>query len=134
MSSIIFKLTYDTKFAPLCISPYCKGISAVSSVKLVNLFQLFTSTKFLYAAEGNHIYVSLLLETFNNIIQYQYEGNANIVYAVVKRKELVCFVQFSFYPRLQFSIYVKIKLFSTPSYRILHFPRRLSTPKISQMV
>ncbi len=25
-------------------------------------------------AEGNHAYVSLLLETFNNIIQYQYEG------------------------------------------------------------
>jgi hypothetical protein len=46
----------------------------VAAVKLVNLFQLFTSPRFLYAAEGNHAYVALLLETFNNIVQYQYEG------------------------------------------------------------
>lgn len=43
-------------------------------MKLVNLLQLFTAPRFLYAAEGNHAYVSLLLETFNNIVQYQYEG------------------------------------------------------------
>jgi hypothetical protein len=46
----------------------------VAAVKLVNLFQLFTSPRFLYAAEGNHAYVALLLETFNNVVQYQYEG------------------------------------------------------------
>ena len=40
----------------------------------MNLLQVFTSSRFLYAAEGNHAYVALLLETFNNIIQYQYEG------------------------------------------------------------
>ena len=46
----------------------------VAAVKLVSLLHLFTAPKFLYAAEGNHVYVSLLLETFNNIVQYQYEG------------------------------------------------------------
>lgn len=80
---------YNCFLTIICnISPYTKTMSSVSSVKLVNLFQLFTSPRFLYAAEGNHIYVSLLLETFNNVIQYQYEGNANLVYAIVKRKEL----------------------------------------------
>merc|ERR1711871_671634 len=80
---------YNCFLTIICnISPYCKTLSTVSSVKLVNLFQLFTSTRFLYAAEGNHIYVPLLFETFNNIIQYQYEGNANMVYAIVKRREL----------------------------------------------
>jgi hypothetical protein len=70
------------------ISPYSKALCTVSAVKLVNLFQLFVSSRFLYAAEGNHVYVSLLLETFNNIVQYQYEGNGNLIYAIVRRKEL----------------------------------------------
>ena len=51
-------------------SPYCKSLCPVASVKLVNLFELFTSPRFLYAAETNHVYVSLLLEIFNNIVQY----------------------------------------------------------------
>ncbi len=70
------------------ISPYSKSLCTVSAVKLVNLFQLFVSSRFLYAAEGNHVYVSLLLETFNNIVQYQYEGNGNLMYAIIRRKEL----------------------------------------------
>ncbi len=70
------------------ISPYCKTLSAVSAVKLVNLMQLFVSPNFLYAAEGNHVYVGLLLETFNNIVQYQYEGNGNLVYSIIRRKDI----------------------------------------------
>lgn len=46
------------------------------------------SPQFLYQAESNHAYVSLLLETMNNIIQYQYESNSSLVYAIVKRKEV----------------------------------------------
>ena len=66
---------YNCFLTIICnISPYAKSLSTVTSVKLVNLFQLFTSSKFLYASEGNRVYVSLLLETFNNVIQYQYEG------------------------------------------------------------
>lgn len=80
---------YNCFLTIICnVSPYCKCLSTVASVKLVNLFQLFTSPRFLYANEGNHIYVSMLLETFNNIVQYQYEGNVNVVYAIVKRKEI----------------------------------------------
>lgn len=33
------------------------------------------------------MYVSLLLEMFSNIIQYQYGGNAHLIYAIVRRKE-----------------------------------------------
>jgi len=49
------------------------------SVKLVNLFELFSSTKFVYAAAHNHQYIFLLLEIFNNIIQYQYPGTCYIL-------------------------------------------------------
>lgn len=70
------------------ISPYCKSLCALSALKLTNLLKLFVSTKFFYAAEGNYIYVALLLETFNNIVQYQYEGNGNLIYAILRRKEV----------------------------------------------
>ncbi|CAM9359429.1 unnamed protein product, partial [Hapterophycus canaliculatus] len=38
-------------------------------------------------SESNQTYVSLLLEMFSNIIQYQYVGNAHLVYAIVRRQE-----------------------------------------------
>lgn len=68
-------------------SPYWKSMSLVSAVKLVNLFELFSSPKFLYSGELAFRHLSLLLEVFNNIIQYQYHGNAHLVYAIVRRKD-----------------------------------------------
>lgn len=80
---------YNCFLTIICnVSPYCKSLCTVAAVKLVNLLQLFVSPQFLYAAEANHVYVGLLLETFNNLIQYQYEGNGNVVYAIIRRKEI----------------------------------------------
>jgi len=69
------------------VSPYWKSMSLVAAVKLVNLFELFSSPKFLYSGEFAHRHLALLLEVFNNIIQYQYHGNAHLVYAIVRRKD-----------------------------------------------
>jgi len=78
---------YNCFLTIICnISPYCKSLSAVAAVKLVSLFELFTSPRFLYAAEGNHLYVALLLEIFNNVVQYQYTGNPQLIYAIIRRK------------------------------------------------
>ena len=77
---------YNCFLTIICnVSPYCKCLGTVAAVKIVNLFQLFMSPRFLYATESNSVYVALILETLNNIVQYQYEGNVNIVYAVIKR-------------------------------------------------
>jgi hypothetical protein len=70
------------------MSPYTKSLCMASSVKLVSLFELFTSHRFLYAAEGNHVYVALLLEVMNNLVQYQYAGNAHLVYAIIRRRKV----------------------------------------------
>lgn len=79
---------YNCFLTIICnVSPYCKSLGTVASVKLVNLFQLFAAPKFLFAAEGNYMYLSMLLECFNNMIQYQYEGNGSLVYALLRRKE-----------------------------------------------
>lgn len=69
------------------ISPYWRRMSLVSAVKMVNLFELFSSPKFLYSGEHAHRHLALLLEIFNNIIQYQYTGNHHLVYAIIRRKD-----------------------------------------------
>lgn len=69
------------------VSPYWRKMSLVSAVKMVNLFELFSSPKFLYSGEHAHRHLALLLEIFNNMIQYQYMGNHHLVYAIIRRKD-----------------------------------------------
>lgn len=69
------------------VSPYWRSMSLVAAVKLVNLFELFSSPKFLYSGENAHRHLALLLEVFNNVIQYQYTGNQHLVYAIIRRKD-----------------------------------------------
>lgn len=69
------------------ISPYWREMSLVAAVKMVNLFELFSSPKFLYSGENAHRHLALLLEVFNNILQYQYHGNTHLVYAIIRRKD-----------------------------------------------
>lgn len=69
------------------ISPYWRRMSLVAAVKLVNLFELFSSPKFLYSGEHAHRHLALLLEVFNNIIQYQFTGNQHLIYALIRRKD-----------------------------------------------
>lgn len=69
------------------ISPYWRKMSLVAAVKLVNLFELFSSPKFLYSGEHAHRHLALLLEVFNNIVQYQFTGNHHLVYALIRRKD-----------------------------------------------
>jgi hypothetical protein len=51
------------------ISPYCKNLSLVASMKLLNLLELFTAPGFLFSSPSNYTFVALLLESFNNLIQ-----------------------------------------------------------------
>lgn len=70
------------------ISPYIKKLSVHSSVKLVALFSLFSKPSFLYSAPRNWELIDLLLRTFNNLIQYQYEGSVNLVYTILRKRDL----------------------------------------------
>ena len=66
------------------ISPYCKSLSNVTAMKLVSLFERYSSVRYLTSQELHHTHVALLLETLNNLIQYQYDGNAHVVYAILR--------------------------------------------------
>jgi len=69
------------------ISPYWRSMSLVAAVKVVNLFELFSSPKFLFGGDQSHRHLALLLEVFNNVIQYQYNGNQHLMYAIIRRKD-----------------------------------------------
>nr|KAF6286801.1 HID1 domain containing [Pipistrellus kuhlii] len=49
---------------------------------------LFSTTWFLFSAAQNHHLVFFLLEVFNNIIQYQFDGNSNLVYAIIRKRSV----------------------------------------------
>ncbi|KAM9748904.1 protein HID1 isoform 3-T3 [Dama dama] len=56
------------------VSPYLKSLSMVAANKLLHLLEAFSTTWFLFSAAQNHHLVFFLLEVFNNIIQYQFDG------------------------------------------------------------
>mmetsp|Transcript_7900 Transcript_7900/g.11282 ORF Transcript_7900/g.11282 Transcript_7900/m.11282 type:complete len:871 (-) Transcript_7900:36-2648(-) len=86
--SFKFVSLYSCFVTVICnISPYWRKMSLVAAVKLVNLFELFSSPKFLYSGEKSYKHLSLLLEVFNNIIQYQYHDSQHLVYAILRRKD-----------------------------------------------
>nr|CAD7199632.1 unnamed protein product [Timema douglasi] len=56
------------------LSPYLKTLSMVASTKLLHLLEAFSTPWFLFSSPTNHHLVFFLLEIFNNIIQYQFDG------------------------------------------------------------
>ncbi|XP_029382860.1 protein HID1b isoform X2 [Echeneis naucrates] len=70
------------------ISPYLKSLSMVAANKLLHLLEAFTTPWFLFSTPHNHHLAFFLLEVFNNIIQYQFDGNCNLVYAIIRKRNV----------------------------------------------
>mmetsp|Transcript_16603 Transcript_16603/g.18783 ORF Transcript_16603/g.18783 Transcript_16603/m.18783 type:complete len:243 (+) Transcript_16603:3-731(+) len=70
------------------LSPYAKTLSLISSIKLMSMFEHFSSRWFLFAAQENPSCLNFLLDTFNNLIQYQYEGNQHVIYTLCCNKKV----------------------------------------------
>ncbi|XP_072167716.1 protein HID1-like [Diadema setosum] len=68
------------------VSPYLKSLSMVSANKLLHLLEAFSTPWFLFSSPSNHHLVFFLLEIFNNIIQYQFDGNSNLVYTIIRKR------------------------------------------------
>jgi hypothetical protein len=66
------------------ISPFVKSLSMPTCQNLMRLFEYFSRPKILFASEHSRRFVHLLLEMFNNLVQYQYEGNARLVYSILR--------------------------------------------------
>jgi hypothetical protein len=61
----------------MLVSPYLKTLSMVASTKLLHLLEAFSTPWFLFSSPTNHHLVFFLLEIFNNIIQYQFDGECS---------------------------------------------------------
>ncbi|KAM6898381.1 protein HID1b isoform 2-T2 [Lycodopsis pacificus] len=70
------------------ISPYLKSLSMLAANKLLHLLEAFSTPWFLFSSPQNHHLVFFLLEVFNNIIQYQFDGNCNLVYAIIRKRSV----------------------------------------------
>jgi len=70
------------------VSPYVKSLSMVASTKLLHLLEAFSTPWFLYSNSTNHHLVFFLLEVFNNIVQYQFDGNSNLVYTIIRKRNI----------------------------------------------
>ncbi|XP_031429374.1 protein HID1 isoform X1 [Clupea harengus] len=70
------------------VSPYLKSLSMVAANKLLHLLEAFSTQWYLFSANQNHHLVFFLLEAFNNIIQYQFDGNCNLVYAIIRKRSV----------------------------------------------
>ncbi|CAH0564929.1 unnamed protein product [Brassicogethes aeneus] len=70
------------------VSPYLKTLSMVTSTKLLHLLEAFSTPWFLFSQPSNHHLVFFLLEIFNNIIQYQFDGNSNLVYTIIRKRQV----------------------------------------------
>ncbi|KAG4070146.1 hypothetical protein HA402_013389 [Bradysia odoriphaga] len=70
------------------VSPYLKTLSMVAAIKLLHLLEAFSTPWFLFSAPSNHHLVFFLLEIFNNIIQYQFDGNSNLVYTIIRKRHV----------------------------------------------
>jgi hypothetical protein len=60
----------------------------VAANKLVHLLEAFSTPWFLYSSPNNHHLVFFILEVFNNIIQYQFDGNSNLVYTIIRKRQV----------------------------------------------
>ncbi|XP_041978813.1 protein HID1 [Aricia agestis] len=70
------------------VSPYLKTLSMVASTKLLHLLEAFSTPWFLFSRPHNHHLVFFLLEMFNNMIQYQFDGNSNLVYTIIRKRSV----------------------------------------------
>jgi hypothetical protein len=83
------------------VSPYVKSFSAPSARKLVSLFLAYSKpTWFLGGfpalstvdgvsrSEGDNreAYAFYLLDVFNNVVQYQFDGNPHVIYELIRHK------------------------------------------------
>lgn len=77
-------------FMILCnISPYMKTVAPLAGQSIIRLLEKVSLRTFLLENEKNNYLLFFILETINNIIQYQWQGAAGLVLGLVRKKEIL---------------------------------------------
>ena len=59
-----------------------------AACKLMHLVEAFSTPWFLLANKTNHKLVFFLLEMLNNLVQYQFDGNSNLAYTMIRKRHV----------------------------------------------
>lgn len=84
------------------ISPFLKTLTTLTCKCLIQLFETFSSPYVIFTEPNYHQLVLFLLEIFNNLIQYQFDGNTNLVYVILHKKD--SFIELANLPSTQHGI------------------------------
>jgi High-temperature-induced dauer-formation protein len=71
------------------IAPLITKFNPSTAQRLFSMFSVYSSPRYLLAKERNHSKLFYLLYAIDTILQYQYHGNVQIVYTIVRNKEKV---------------------------------------------
>ena len=63
-------------------------MSMTAACKLMHLVEAFSTPWFLLANKTNHKLVFFLLEMLNNLVQYQFDGNSNLAYTMIRKRNV----------------------------------------------
>uniref|UniRef100_A0A8C2WFS9 HID1 domain containing n=1 Tax=Cyclopterus lumpus TaxID=8103 RepID=A0A8C2WFS9_CYCLU len=85
---LILVTSRDRRTPAAAASVRLPSLSMLAANKLLHLLEAFSTPWFLFSSQQNHHLVFFLLEVFNNIIQYQFDGNCNLVYAVIRKRNI----------------------------------------------
>lgn len=73
----------------LCnVSPYLKSLTPETSLKLFSLLERLCRPRYIFRTAGNYVHVLALVDVFTNIVQYQFQGNSVVVYAILRHKAI----------------------------------------------
>ncbi|PFH35756.1 hypothetical protein BESB_054070 [Besnoitia besnoiti] len=81
----------DMLLTVLCnVSAYVKSFCLESCLRLMAMMERLTRRHWLFSAPQHYHDVFFLLDVLNNLIQYQFEGNSQLVYAILRQKNIFC--------------------------------------------
>ncbi|CAJ1459391.1 unnamed protein product, partial [Effrenium voratum] len=73
----------------LCnVSPYIKSFCLESCLKLLSLAERLGRPGYIFRTAFTHHSLVFLVEMLNNLVQYQYEGNVMMVYAILRQSQV----------------------------------------------
>eukprot|EP01134_Creolimax_fragrantissima_P005454 CFRG5454T1 len=70
------------------VAPFLKTFSKVAATKFVALFEVFSSPRYVCASPYHPNLLYYILEGLNSLVQYHFDGNVSVAYAILRRRDL----------------------------------------------
>ncbi|KAK3270822.1 hypothetical protein CYMTET_20800 [Cymbomonas tetramitiformis] len=71
------------------VTPFVKALYSSSAEKMLHMLEIFSAPRVMFKAENNFQWTHLLLQSVNNLLQYQIDGNVHLVYCILRRSDSV---------------------------------------------